>query len=200
MTALSRVRAEIARELTETRNESSTGLPEDFDRLLQALAMEMLPSEAVLEALVADAAPLELPTGFEERAVSRRHALILERQRSAPRLGRLLQDARRAQGETSRTIAQALGVAPRVWQSIEDDEAPAALLNLPPASVSRLIERLGLSRPLVALAIRTALAQAPSAGFGYRPQQAPEETGPASVEPGDQTERIWRWFLAFAGE
>jgi AraC-like DNA-binding protein len=197
MTVLSRVRAEIARELAEVRSESKDAIPDDFDRLLQAVAAASLPSESVIEALIADASPTELPAGFEERAALRRRALIGERQRSAPRLGQLLREAGRAKGETSRTIAQALGIAPSVWQSIEDDEAPAALLNLPPTSVSRLIERLGLSRPQVALALRTALAQAPGAGFGYRPQQAPEEAGPAIVEPADQTERIWQWLLAF---
>lgn len=200
MTELSRVRAEIARELAETQPELEAVIPEDFDRLLRALADEMLPSETVIEALIADASPIELPAGFEERAASRRRALIAERQRSSPRLGRLLREASRAKGETPRTIAQGLGIAPRVWQSIEDDEAPAALLNLPPASVSRLVERLGLSRPQVALALRTALAQAPSTGFGYRPQQVPEETGPATVEPTDQTERIWQWLLTFTEE
>lgn len=197
MTVLSRVRAEIARELAEIQSESKDAIPDDFDRLLQAVAAASLPSESVIEALIADASPIELPAGFEERAASRRRTLIAERQRSAPRLGQLLRDASRAKGETSRTIAQALGIAPGVWQSIEDDEAPAALLNLPPTSVSRLIERLGLSRPQVALALRTALAQAQGTGFGYRPQQSPEEAGPATLEPADQTERIWQWLLAF---
>lgn len=197
MTELSRVRAEIARELTATQTESKAVIPEDFDRLLQALADEMLPSETVIEALTTESSPIVLPTGFEERAASRRRALIAERQRSAPRLGRLLRDACRAKGETPRTVAQALGIAPRVWQSIEDDEAPSALLNLPPASVWTLVERLDLSRPQVALALRTALAQASKTSFGYRPQQAPEETGPATIEPVDQTQRIWQWLLAF---
>jgi hypothetical protein len=197
MTELSRVRAEIARELTEIQPESDAVIPEDFGRLMEAVAEASLPSRTVIEALIADAPSLELPAGFEERAASRRGALIAERRGSAPRLGRLLREARRATAETPRTIAHGFGIAPRVWQAIEDDEAPAALLNLPPASVSGLIERLGLSRPQVALALRTALAQAPSTGFGYRPQQAPEEAGPATVEPTNQNERIWQWLLAF---
>jgi len=197
MTELSRVRAEIARELAENEPESDAGIPEDFDRVLQAVAAEMLPSESVIEALIADAHPIELPTGFEERASSRRRALVAERQRSAPRLGQLLRDASRAKGETPRTIAQALRIGPRVWQSIEDEEAPAALLNLPPTTVARLIERLGLARPQVAFALRAALTLAPNGGFGYRPQQAADEVGPASLEQADQTERVWQWLLAF---
>jgi len=200
MNELSRLRAEIAEELATEPDLPETAPADDFDLLMAEVARDRLPSEAVILALMADAMPVQLPAGFEARAQSRRHELIAELHRGAPRLGPLLGQARRAHGETPRALAHSLGIAPRVWEAIEADESPAAVLNLPAGRVARLIDALGLKRSEFALSFRAALASAGQAGFGYRPQQPKEEIGPASLEATDQTDRIWEWFLAYSDE
>jgi hypothetical protein len=200
MNELSRLRAEIAKELATEPVLEEVAPSEEFDLLLAEVARDRLPSETVILAMMADALPVDLPVGFEARARSRRHKLIAELHNTAPRLGPLLSQARRAHGETPRALAHSLGIAPRVWEAIEADESPAAVLNLPAGRVARLIDTLGLKRSEFALSLRAALASAAPTGFGYRPRQAKEEVGPASLEPADQIDRIWEWFLAYSNE
>ena len=200
MNELSRLRAEIAEELASEPNLEEFAPSDDFDLLMAEVARDRLPSEGVILALTSDAQPVELPVGFEARAQIRRQTLIAELHGRAPRLGRLLSQARRAHGETPRALAHRLGIAPRVWEAIEADESPAAVLNLPAGPVAKLTDALGLKRNEFALSLRAALGSSAPSGFGYRPQQAKEDIGPASLEPTGQTDRIWRWFLAYSDE
>lgn len=194
---LARLRAEIANEEALPEIKLDRSIESQIDALLLTLAEETLPSLTTIEALTADVTSVELPAGYEVRSAERRRAVITDLRLHSPRLGPLLRTARGA--KSPREIADTLGVATAVWESIEADRVPAAVLNLDPSSIGRATDTLGLARSTVALALRSSLAAVASSGyaFGYRPQQATEEVEPLTVEVPDQSSRIRGWLLAF---
>jgi len=199
MNDLEAVRREIAHDLASATGPVPPADMDGFDALLAALSRSWLPSPLAIEALTADAPTIDFPAGHKDRDGLRRRDVLATYRAAIPSVGVLL---RRARGSTPvRSIAERVGLAAPVWELIEDDRAPAALLNLEPRRMRGLADDMGLAPSALAASLERSLADAsaPLFAFGHRPRQPVEEGEPLEVEAADQTERVWTWVLAFLG-
>jgi len=190
---LASIRAEVEADTQPAGEEEFPAL----DAALGELSRTFLPDDAVIEAMTADAEALELPTGWQDRAAARRRRLVDEMSRQTTPIGTVLRDARQRRGVSSRQAAEAVGLASSTWDSIEDNEAPAALLTVAPARVAQFVGSLGLDRALVARSLRASVVASAGLGYGYRPRQLPEDVGPATSEPVDRDEPVRTWMVDF---
>jgi transcriptional regulator with XRE-family HTH domain len=158
------------------------------EEALRELATTRLPSEEVIELLLATASPTE--TGSADRVPDRiRRAVEALRAEIEP-VGELLARSRRQANLSHQQIGSESGVDAQLLRQIEEDRSVARLLTVPARNVAALTRRLGIAPQLFAASLARSIPPPSSFVYGYRPRQ--ERDTPAQHEPDDGS-RLVSW-------
>ncbi|MEX0629626.1 MAG: helix-turn-helix transcriptional regulator [Chloroflexota bacterium] len=186
MSDLEPTRREIRADLASNPEPAGRDLDPEFERLLEAAAAELEPTDEWLEAIEALAGPTDLSSAVADAAIS--HALREARSIEHPDLVAL----RVASGLSVADAARRLGISSRAMEQIES-KRPMGWLQVQASAAAAYLDLLGVRRGqfLRWLAIQFAGPRSEFA-YGYRPRESPTAPVPIAAKPALANEfRAW---------
>jgi transcriptional regulator with XRE-family HTH domain len=187
---IDRVRRETREDLDRLPDPPAHARLGAVEDALRELGTAYLPSEDVVELLIANIEPVERAE-VADRLASRVRRAADALRAEVESVGELLARSRRQAKLTPEQLEQESGVAAELLRQIEEDRAVARLLNLPPKNVAALTNRLNIPPQLFVASLARSIPPPSSFVYAYRPRQFLET--PAEYAAEEQASRLIDW-------
>lgn len=191
---IERLRRETKEDMDRLPDPSADANFDAIDEALRELSESHLPSEDVVELLLADVELVDRREDEGHAARRVRRAAEALRVQVEP-VGDLLARERRRANLTADQVGRETGIDADVLSQIEQGRAVARLLNLTPGSVAALTRRLGIAPQVFAASLANSIPRPSSFVYGYRPRQPREE--PATFDGYEDGSRLISWLHEF---
>lgn len=194
MMDIERLRRETKEELSRMPDPPADATFDEIDEALHELSESHLPSEEVVEFLLADVESVELHEDEQRVAGRVRRAAQALRAQVEP-VGDLLARERRKASLTVEQVGRETGIDANLLRQVEEGRAVARLLNLAPDVIAAVTRRLAITPQLFAASLASSIPQPSSFVYGYRPRQPREE--PATYHGYEDGAQLTSWLREY---